>query len=427
MQIALFILGFIVMVTGHIGVVFSRLIKSAVSRQREFLADASAVQFTRNPDGIGGALKKIGGYQIGSILLSPKAEEASHMFFSSGLSSFSSLFATHPPLVTRIKKIDPLFDRKFSRIKEEELLSSVEESAKKEMDAVQDAFGGKGILTASSSILLAPVMGTTDTLLESIGTTDASHIAYAQMLRESIPEAVIEASHDPSDARSLICALLLVSSDHSNEKEFLQIDEFLDEEIKKSVLTLLPLLASMNVAFRIPLVEMCVPILKTLSSEQIEDFIKVVYQLITLDKKVSLFEYVLSKIITNRLQEKTSGGLFSRETSLEELSRECTHLLATIARYGGSGISSQEKTFADGLQEVFPSSAVSLSSIPALSFKDLDGILEALLGTSMQDRERLIKACFRTICPDKGITLEQAEIFRAIADTLEVPVPPVVV
>jgi len=96
------------MVIGFLGTFFGSLIKASVSRQREFFADASAVQFTRNPAGIAGALKRIAGYDEGSILASPNAPEASHLFFSQGLrGGLQMLFATHPPLEERIRRLDP--------------------------------------------------------------------------------------------------------------------------------------------------------------------------------------------------------------------------------------------------------------------------------------------------------------------------------
>ena len=111
-----FAVGVALAVLGYIGVFFSMIIKAAISRQREFLADASAVQFTRNPDGIAGALKKIGCPAVGSNVMHSKASEASHLFFGSvsGLLSLDiQLLSSHPDLTTRIKRIDPQFDGKF--------------------------------------------------------------------------------------------------------------------------------------------------------------------------------------------------------------------------------------------------------------------------------------------------------------------------
>ncbi len=107
------LLGIALIVIGAIGVFFGRLIQAALSRQRELLADASSVQFTRNPAGLSGALQKIG--LAGSRIASPHAGEASHMFFENGLSiPFLSMLATHPPLGERIRAIDPGWNGVFS-------------------------------------------------------------------------------------------------------------------------------------------------------------------------------------------------------------------------------------------------------------------------------------------------------------------------
>ncbi len=114
------LIGLALYVIGYVGVFFGNVIKAAVSRQREFLADASAVQFTRNPDGIAGALKKIGALAEGSRIEDAHAEEASHMFFGeavAGLNELFGLLATHPPLVERIRRIDPSFTGDFSQVR----------------------------------------------------------------------------------------------------------------------------------------------------------------------------------------------------------------------------------------------------------------------------------------------------------------------
>ena len=110
------LLGLVLVLMGWVGVFFGRLIQAAVSRQREFLADASAVQFTRNPAGLAGALKKIGGLSYGSKLKNAHAGEASHMFFGNGMGgSFLGLMETHPPLAERILALEPDFDGEFPR------------------------------------------------------------------------------------------------------------------------------------------------------------------------------------------------------------------------------------------------------------------------------------------------------------------------
>jgi Zn-dependent protease with chaperone function len=111
------LIGFALFVVGSAGFFFGRLIKSAVSRQREYLADAAAVQFTRNPAGLAGALKKIGGFAQGSVMQAARAEEASHFFFANGTAGlWSGLLATHPPLEKRIRRLDPTFDGKYPTV-----------------------------------------------------------------------------------------------------------------------------------------------------------------------------------------------------------------------------------------------------------------------------------------------------------------------
>src|SRR5208283_5054868 len=110
--VPLLLVGLALLVIGYIGYFFGQLIKAALSREREFLADASSVQFTRNPAGLAGALKKIGGYYYdGSQLHAERAHEASHLFFAAAVATpFLNLLATHPPLDQRIRAIDPGWD-----------------------------------------------------------------------------------------------------------------------------------------------------------------------------------------------------------------------------------------------------------------------------------------------------------------------------
>lgn len=445
-RVAALFVGLLVMVVGYIGVVCARIIKSAVSRQREFLADASAVQFTRNPDGIAGALKKIGGLQQSSMLTSDKAEEASHMFFSTGL-SFSSLFATHPPLDVRVKKIDPSFDGAFEIIEPFDVLKKNKEEAEKQeskkrtavsipgMEVLAETMGGAtGVLMGGGAIQGGATIATSGALLQNIGTLDAEHIQFARSMRESLPESIREACHDPVDARGLICALLILSSSEEAESVFSKIEgvfteDFHEDGMRDSVLKLMKELSSLSLSYRLPLVEMCIPALGNLSKGQRKDFIKLVHRIVMADGEVSLFEYALSKIVTNRMRD-TSGvshSMLSSSPTLEELSRECHRLLAVVARFGSANEVEQEKAFSEGVSLLAVSSSPSLSSMPMIAFRDLDSVLDALVLTSFTDRERLIKACYHAISSDSKVTLEESEVFRAISDTLEVPVPPLLV
>ena len=106
----LLLIGLALFVLGLLGALFGRILQSAVSRRREYLADATAVEFTRNPVGLANALKKIGATQAGSRVSNSHAEEARHMFFAQASASVVGLFATHPPLVDRIRALEPDFE-----------------------------------------------------------------------------------------------------------------------------------------------------------------------------------------------------------------------------------------------------------------------------------------------------------------------------
>lgn len=190
-QLAL--VGLVLIVVGYIGVFFGRLIQAAISRQREYLADAAAVQFTRNPHGIAGALKKIGGAAAGSSLVAAHALEASHQLFAShARRSRAALLSTHPPLVDRIRRIDPSFDGRFEPLP----AAAPPERWPGAAHPVRDVAAAPGPIGAAS-------------LLSSVGAPTADHVEYAARLMESLPGDLEAAARSPEGAPALLFALLL--------------------------------------------------------------------------------------------------------------------------------------------------------------------------------------------------------------------------
>src|SRR6185503_11918887 len=207
------LLGIALLIVGGIGVFFGRLIQAAVSRQREFLADASSVQFTRNPGGLSGALQKIGRYSYGSKLQSEHAPDLCHMFFGNGLGDamFGSM-ATHPPIPDRIHAIDPTWDGKFPPLKEEQK-EVVKNAALSELKHVRppmpQILGGilTGAVIAEGST--RPPVIQSSSVLPNLGKPTPLHLKYAEALRESLPENLKNAAHEPLAATALIYALIL--------------------------------------------------------------------------------------------------------------------------------------------------------------------------------------------------------------------------
>src|SRR5215475_14193511 len=201
----LVLVGLGVFVLGLVGAFFGRLIMAAVSRQREYLADASAVQFTRNPDSIGGALKKIGGLAEGSRIDNPQAAEAAHMFFANAFSGggLAGLLATHPPLVERIRRLDPQFDGQFPEVRPVGV-------DREELDRPRRVppFAGMPRLPGLPQVPV-PVLGFADEAASRVGHIDPEAVGYAQALYDSMPDVVRLAAEEPFSAHAVVFALLL--------------------------------------------------------------------------------------------------------------------------------------------------------------------------------------------------------------------------
>src|SRR5205085_2001576 len=208
------LLGLALIIVGWVGVLFGRLIQAAVSRQREFLADASAVQFTRNPSGLAGALKKIGGIAEGSALQSHRAEEASHFFFANGLKSGFFGFATHPPLIERIRALDPSFDGKYPSV-------VLPDTA---VLATPPPLPGASPLVQPPPLPAMPTAKppplpsarppplpsiTQVTIVADIGQPRTEHLQYAVDLHQAVAPSIQTAVRDPLGAHALVCAFLL--------------------------------------------------------------------------------------------------------------------------------------------------------------------------------------------------------------------------
>ena len=206
------LLGLVLLLIGYIGVFFGRLIQAAVSRQREFLADASSVQFTRNPGGITGALKKIGGLgETGSRVSHAHAEELSHMFFGNGVSEpFIGLLETHPPLAERIRAFDPNFDGKFPNVHYDGRNRPPEEISMPKRQSIPNLFGTVlgGVILASGDAEKPPVIRS-HSVLPNLGNPTPLHLKYAEQLRDSLPETIKATAREPLDAVALIYAMLL--------------------------------------------------------------------------------------------------------------------------------------------------------------------------------------------------------------------------
>jgi len=415
-MLAMLIVAICLMVIGSIGALASRIIQSAVSRQREFLADASAVQFTRNPDGIGNALRRIGG-SAGGKIKHPRVDEASHMFFSQA-KSLSSALATHPPLNDRIKRVLPSWDGTFL----DPLIPSDARDERKKADPAQqlgdrieDALSQEG---ANVEALLP--------LLALSGMMTPKHIEHAQGLIQSIPSNLREAAHDPYSGRAVIYALLLDRKDADlRNAQLRQLETNGDPAIAKLVRSLSTEAVSLKRELRLPLLDMTLGALAHLSDEQHITFRKNVEVLVKMDKSIDLFEWVTMNTLKRHLDERfgLAKPVPVQYYNLNRLGREVSVLLSMLAYTGA------KDEYGAGEAVLMGESAVQGIGVELLpqdqaTMRDLDKALETLNQCTGRVKKQLLQASALVVGADHQVTTNEAELLRAIADSLGVPTPP---
>ena len=401
------LLGLGLLVIGYAGTFFGNLIKAAVSRQREFLADASAVQFTRNPEGIAGALKKIGGASQGSQLSQANAAQFSHMYFSQGIKSLFNLMATHPPLPERIRRIQPRWDGKFIAPAVPAInITQIAQPASAEISGFSQA----------SSFLAADL----DQQLAHIAQPSQAHLDYARTQLATIPTHIKEATTDTYGARALIFGLLLDRHSSMREQQWQILHNIYSSEHLAGLRNLAEQMQQLSPGLRLPLIELCLPSLKQLSQAQLDDFLLALQQLIKADNKISLMEWSVYRIMLHNLQVEPSMPALH---SLNNLRSECQLLLSMLAYAGAQTPQQASSAFAQAMR-VLGFTELTLLPKSAAQLAALDLALEKLQRVKPLQKPQLLKAMGESVIHDQQIKLAEAELFRAIADCLDCPVPP---
>ncbi|GAB3094301.1 M48 family metallopeptidase [Aestuariicella hydrocarbonica] len=417
-------------VIGYAGTFFGKLIKAAVSRQREFLADASAVQFTRNPNGISQALQKIGGYSRAAEIRHPNAEEFSHMYFGEAvLASMNSMMATHPPLETRIKRITPNWKGEYIRVtgfdSDRQPLNSGNEAT-----SSFSAHSPHSAPQPHSESHPAPsdqghsshtVTGTSvhDVFLDNIGNPSPGHLNKARQLLKELPAQLQDAAHDPFAARAIIYSLLMQSE--TADEQWQQLQQRAHPVVYKLTQELQATVAQLPREQRLPLFILSIPALKTLSAPQYQVFKENLVALIKADRKVDTFEWALYRMLVNALETQTSHH--TARATIQQLGVPCQQLISTLATAGHTEPALAEAAYNTTMKEL------KLANLPLLgdgqiSFPMLDGALQQLQMLKPLQKPALLKAMITCIQHDGTVDPQEYELFRAIADCLDCPVPP---
>ena len=390
---------------GSIGVFFTRLIKAAVSRERELLADASGVQFTRNPAGLAGALKKIGGLTQGSRLLSPRAEEASHFYFSEGVKHFA-LMATHPPLAERIRLLDPAFQGELTGGDLQPVALA------DEVPGVASAVSGSGAIPVHPRAVIATV-----------GALSDQHIAYARSLVERIPQRLRDAIREPWVARALVLGLLL---DDRPETRAKQMEALLgNPQLGDQVSRASTALRTCPREARLAIVDLALPALRRLSTAQYGELREAVERLIRADSRIGLFEYTLQRVLTRHLAVHFQSEQPDVAAPPIEAGDAVSILLSMLAHAGSTDPQAAAGAFAAACAELSRGRfRPVLLPRERCDVRVLDRALTRLGDTAPRLRADILAACVAAVASDGTVTIAEGELLRAISDSLGCPMPP---
>ncbi|MEN6621603.1 MAG: M48 family metallopeptidase [Smithella sp.] len=415
-----FIGGLLLTIIGYIGTFAGRLIQSAVSRQKEFLADASAVKFTRNPSGLASALKKIGGFIFGSQIISAKARLASHLFFEKTGTDilFSELLATHPPLIERIRLLDPSFDGIFTKV----------QGNAQTFHTLPQENPISGIVQPDSGKYLQPA-AKAPAIINYVGSPTSGNLEYSSALRASIPEELNDLLKTSEGAAFLLYALLLGNDSKSKELQLNILQKSVISGAEK-VSIIYDSVAVLKDDQRLPLVELAMPSLRGLSAKERKNFLDIIDCLVRADEKITLFEFCFQWIVRQYLVYEKERILGQSEFShISQVGYQILILIRTLANAGNMGnAEAAHKAFNAGVAQI-PELACKNPDFyysEKINFAEMNTVLKKLSGSSFKIKQLIIDACAHCAFEDKTFTIVETELLRIISLALHCPLPPFV-
>lgn len=411
-------------IIGSVGSLFGNLIKSAVTRQREYLADASAVQFTRNPGGIAGALKRMLGLTTGSRVSSPNAPEASHMFFGQAtFAGFAGVFATHPPLRKRILRIEPDWNGKVEIVKPVSLAERKAANAADEEQMRARAMATLAGVAVADAALRTP-REPARPVVQRIGLLEHEDVAQARDMLDRVPTIVRQAAEHAFSAQAIIFALLTDQDPVVAEAQFGFITELAAEGLERQTRALVDPIRASGRDLRLAMIDLALPSLRQLSKGQYHAFRSLVGRMVAADRRISLFEWCVQRVVVGALDEHFGLASPARTQyySLKGLVSQVQTLLSALARVGQSDDNARQRAFLAGAARL-PELSVLEPNAGLLT--DLAGAVNELAQVAARHKKQLIEACAAVLSADGQAKPAEAELFRAIAQAVGVPVPPI--
>jgi Zn-dependent protease with chaperone function len=406
------VLGFGLMAVGALGLLCGRLIKARISRQREYLADASAVQFTRQTQGIAGALKKIAGIDAGSTLEASKSEEVSHMLFGDGV-GYSRLFATHPPLVERIQRMEPQFK-----------LSALQAKAAEWNDPGYTSDSGD---EGPVKFMAAETRGiNAETVVAQVGRPGADDYRYAETLNATIPLALRDAAQADADAPALLMALLMDGNEAIAVQQRAAITTMRGAAETAKTVALWQQTLNLHAALRLPLAALAFPTLRQRPAAELLALQTLINTLVQADGRIGAFEFVLARMLSVQLGDWLSPSAASStgKARLPDLQDEVALLLSAVADAGTARGGEARRAFAAGWAHLWPT-VHREAALPAEWPVALDAALTRLDTLIPVAKQMLIEALVKTLAQDGRVTVGEAELLRVTCASLHCPLPPV--
>jgi len=414
-----FLPGLALRILGSIGVFFGRLIKAALSRQREFLADASAVQFTRNADGMVNALRKIRVHVGAASIRAPNTEQVSHLFFGEAVSSgFTNLLSTHPPLDERIKRIRP----RFSIDRDPVPQAGVENL---ENAGLIPRFNGYEPLNALSASTMAAGLNrmTVAQVVDSVGSPQPEHLEQAKKTLVAIPDDLAAVAHQSHSAQALLIALLLDKNEALRATQLRVLSDGASDRFLRLIKGCATQLDVLPTELRLPLIGMALPAVAMLEQAKINLHLQTMRKVVLACQPMVLAQYVVFAIARTQLTDQRGKPRDVYHRRLKPLSADVAVVTGLLARVGHADVIAARRAFSAAMAEV----DVTASELPALEMATVSALeksLRKLNGLALMPRMKLISALATAVLYDQHVRIEELELLRAICEILDCPLPP---
>ena len=418
---AILVAALIALAVGYIGLFFGRMIKAGVSRTRESLADASAVQFTRQTQGLAGALKKIGGVAEGSRLNDRgDAEEVSHMLFGDGV-GFSGLFATHPPLLQRIQALEPQFRAEQLDDLARRWIAAPPNGIQEDARLGLDAGSGTRLPSTHAQLNVTPPM-----VVAQVAQPAAADYRRADAIVAQIPDQLRALAAQRDAVMPLLLGLLLDQNHTLAGIQSTEIAARLGQSVAEQASGLhRQLIDELHPMLRLPLAALAFPVLRLRPRPQLDSFLDTVHAVVNADGQVSLFEYCLGRLLQAQVRESLDPAKYARfgRRKLSNVRSEVATLLCVVAQAGNDDPGDAQRAYLAGIQRVLPSDH--LPYLPRASgVLVLDEVWEPLDALDPLAKQALIEGITATISHDGRVSVAEAELLRTISGVLHCPLPP---